>query len=235
MLLGGGGAAGAGTADAVAVWVALACWAAVGAWTWWRGAEVTARYLGDGGSRPFPRLTLTWLVLLAGAVAMAVSYREPGAPAATVVAMAGTMSILVDARTHRLPDVLTLVMAGGVLAGLACASASSAGIGGPGAVLLSAGVGAAIWAAPLVLGRLARAGVGGGDLKLAPVLGAFLGLAGWDAALGGLVIAFVAAGARALAAVARGRADLRTRLAMGPWLIGGALAAWTLWTLPVPA
>lgn len=219
--------------SAAPIWVALACWALVGGWTYGRGCTLVADYLRAEGQPAVGRPSLTWLVLLVGAAALLVGHRHPGVPAVTVAAMTGTMSMLVDARTHRLPNALTLAMAGGVAVGLVCASLAG-GAPGVSAVLAPAALGALIWTLPLGLGHLARAGVGLGDVKLAPVLGALTGLLGGQAAAAGLIIGFVSAGAAALVAVARRRADLRTRMPMGPWLIGGALAAWALWAVPSP-
>jgi len=202
-------------------------WLAVGLWTAGPGWRLQDGRLRAAGEAPMGRLALTWLVLLIGAVALLVGRSLPGPPGPVAVAMAGTPAMLVDARTHRLPDDCTLVMAGGV--GLGVLSRCLVDEGGPTAPLAGVALGAAVWLVPLWLGSLVRRGVGFGDVKLAPVLGAMLGTLSWEAAAGGLVLAFLGAGAGALVALLRGRAGLRTRMPMGPWLIGAALAGVLVW------
>lgn len=202
-------------------------WSAVGLWTSGPGWRLQDERLRAAGDAPLGRLALTWLVLLIGAATLLVGRSLPGLAGVVAVAMAGSLAMLVDARTHRLPDACTLVMALGVTLGVL--SRCLVDEGGPTAPLAGVAVGAAVWLVPLWLGSVVRGGVGLGDVKLAPVLGALLGTLSWEAAAGGLVLAFLGAGAGALVALVRGRAGLRTRMAMGPWLIGAALAAVLLW------
>lgn len=76
-----------------------------------------------------------------------------------------------------------------------------------------------------VLAVLSRGGLGGGDVTLGLLLGAFVGFRGLvDVALG-LATGFVAGGVWAVALVASRRATGRTRFAFGPFLILGALVA----------
>lgn len=213
--------------DVVPLLLGALVWSGVGLWTagpGWRLQDERLRAVGDA---PVGRLALTWLVLLIGAAALLVGRSLPGVAGLVAVAMAGSLAMLVDARTHRLPDACTLVMAAGVVPGVLARCLLDEG--GPAAPLAGVVLGAAIWLVPLGLGSLVRGGVGLGDVKLAPVLGALLGTLSWEAAAGGLVLAFLGAGVGALLALLRGRAGLRTRLAMGPWLIGAALAAVALW------
>ncbi|WP_043535190.1 prepilin peptidase [Actinomyces polynesiensis] len=221
--------AGVGTED-LPLLLGTLTWLACGVWTAGPGWRIQRGHLSAAGETPFPRLALTWWVLLIGAVALVVCHPLAGVAGIVTVAMAGTVSVLVDARTHRLPDGCTLTMACGALVGLV----SRLLVDGDARVLPGLLVGVAVWTLPLAAGHLARAGVGLGDVKLAPVLGAVLGTISWEAAVGGLVLAFLGAGTAALWLLVSGGGGLRSRIAMGPWLIGAALVAVVLWgVLPV--
>ena len=65
--------------------------------------------------------------------------------------------------------------------------------------------------------------MGGGDVKLAAVIGLVLGWHGWQALAVGAASAFVLGALHALALMASRRADGSTRIAFGPWMITGAL------------
>src|SRR5690606_4268077 len=67
-------------------------------------------------------------------------------------------------------------------------------------------------------------GMGGGDVKLAPTLGVLLGVLGWGEVLLAVLLMFGAAWVFALFLVLFRRAVRRMLFAVGPFLIGGALA-----------
>lgn len=69
---------------------------------------------------------------------------------------------------------------------------------------------------------LSKGGMGGGDIKLAGVIGAFLG---WEGSLMTLVISSLGAGIWALFLLLRGKADRKSSIRLGPFL---ALAAWLI-------
>lgn len=212
--------------------LATGCWLALGVWSagpGWRLQEVRLRAVGEV---PFGRGALLWWVLLIGAAALWVARDLAAVPGVVAVAMAGTVSMLVDSRTHRLPDAATVVICVGVALGVL--SRVLVDEGGPLGPLPVVVAGVALWVVPLGLGSLVRGGVGLGDVKLAPVLGAMLGSISLEAAVGGFVLAFLGAGGAAVVGLVSGRTTLRTRVAMGPWLIGGALVAVLLWgVLPI--
>ncbi|WP_254359261.1 prepilin peptidase [Microbacterium hominis] len=128
---------------------------------------------------------------------------------------------LIDLDTHRLPNAIVLpsYAVSGIL--LALASALS----GEWSALLRAGIGmAALYGFYLVL-RLARpGGMGGGDVKLAGVIGLYLGYLGWGALAVGAFAAFVWGGVFGLALIALRRAGRKTAIPFGPWMLAGA---WT--------
>lgn len=198
-------------------------WLTTGWWMGARGWRVQRRRLVAAGQEPLGRWMLIWWDLLLGAVVLVLTHTVAGSPGVVAVAMAGLPAMVVDARIHRLPDAYTLAMALGTVLGLV--SVVLVAERPYALVARDLVVGAVAWAAPLALARTARAGVGLGDVKLAPVLGALTGLVSWEAALGGLVLAFLGAGAGALWTLVTRSGNLRTRIPMGPWMIGGALAA----------
>jgi leader peptidase (prepilin peptidase)/N-methyltransferase len=89
--------------------------------------------------------------------------------------------------------------------------------------LVSAGVGgAASFAFYLALALVGRGGMGMGDVKLAGVLGLYLGALGWQQLVVGVLAAFVT-GAIAGAITLVARRSLRDRsLPFGPWMFVGA-------------
>jgi leader peptidase (prepilin peptidase)/N-methyltransferase len=88
--------------------------------------------------------------------------------------------------------------------------------------LLVAALGLVIAGLVFLLPAFIRPGaMGMGDVKLAGVLGAFLGWLGWNAWATGFIVAFIAGGlfGLALLAMKRGR---KASIPFGPWLLGGA-------------
>ena len=68
-------------------------------------------------------------------------------------------------------------------------------------------------------------GIGYGDVRLAPVLGALLGWLGIGALVVGLAAGFVLGGLQALILLATGRAGPKTRFAFGPAMLLGTVLA----------
>lgn len=135
-----------------------------------------------------------------------------------VLASACIALFVIDVRHHRLPDAIVfplypLLVLGLVLAGLLSGQWEVVG----------AAVGAVIWLA--VLGGLwlisGGKGMGFGDVKLAPILGATLGWLAWQASLVGLMTAFVLGGVVGVVLILTGQARRGTRIPFGPYLIVG--------------
>lgn len=127
----------------------------------------------------------------------------------------------VDLREHRLPNRWTAALVAGGAATLWSASALDGGARlVPSAVAL---IGYPVLMLMLHLGS--RGGLGLGDVKLAAGLGLYTGWLGWEAWAQAVVLGFVIGGVAALVLVLSRRATGSTRLAFGPPLLAGALAA----------
>ena len=92
--------------------------------------------------------------------------------------------------------------------------------------LLRAGLGAVVlFAVFLVLALIAPSGLGMGDVKLAALLGLYLGWVGWDAVVLGAAGGFVVQAVVALCLLATWRIGLRGELPFGPAMLLGAAVA----------
>jgi leader peptidase (prepilin peptidase)/N-methyltransferase len=114
-----------------------------------------------------------------------------------------------DLQTGLIPDRLTYP---GILAGLALAWFT---IGLQSALLGSLGFAVLFF----VIAVASRGGMGGGDIKLAGVIGAFIG---WQGALVTFVLASLLGGLAAGYLLARGQADRKSAIRFGPYLALGA-------------
>jgi leader peptidase (prepilin peptidase) / N-methyltransferase len=67
--------------------------------------------------------------------------------------------------------------------------------------------------------------MGGGDVKLAPLLGFYLGWLGWGAVAVGAFAAFLLGGLVGVVLMATRLAKLKTRIPFGPYMLAGAFLA----------
>lgn len=88
--------------------------------------------------------------------------------------------------------------------------------------------GVALGAVYFVIFFIYPPGMGLGDVKLAPILGAQLGLFGWIPVVRAVLLAHVIAGPVALLLLAFGRARKGTGFPFGPFLVAGTLIALVL-------
>ncbi|KRC49234.1 peptidase A24 [Leifsonia sp. Root227] len=137
---------------------------------------------------------------------------------------------LIDLDAHRLPNAIVLPS---YAVGVVLLGASALLTGDPGA-LVRAVVGAAgLFALYLILAMIYQGGMGFGDVKLAGVLGLFLGYLGWGALVVGAFAAFLLGGLFAIALLVARRARRGTGIPFGPWMLAGAwigvLAGNTVW------
>lgn len=152
---------------------------------------------GSGQWWPLAAVTLAYLYLAAISIALA----------------------LIDLDTHRLPNAIVLpsYLVVGALFVLACL------LGADWAALLRAAIGGAILYFFYFVLRLIRpAGMGGGDVKLAGVVGMCLAWLGWAPLIVGAFAAFLLGGVFGLALLLTRRAGRRTAIPFGPWILAGA-------------
>jgi leader peptidase (prepilin peptidase) / N-methyltransferase len=127
----------------------------------------------------------------------------------------------IDLDVHRLPVGLVVPTAWWLVALLAVASVATLD-----RRWLSAVVGAlAMGAVYLLLAVLPGGGVGGGDVRLAPVIGGLLGWLGAGPVLVGLLAGILVGGLAAVALLALRRVGLRSSIAHGPAMCLGAWVA----------
>lgn len=132
------------------------------------------------------------------------------------IAVALTM---IDLDVQRLPDAIVLPSYAVVAVLLTLAAAMT----GEWGQLLRAGAGGLILFVLYFLMVLAYpAGMGLGDVKLAGVLGMLLGWIGWGALIVGGFAAFVFGGVFSLALLALRRANRKSGIPFGPWMLLGA-------------
>lgn len=179
---------------------------------WWRGTGASHRR--------------RWLVTLATAVAWGVTaggVAQPAAlPAYLWFATAAVLLTVVDIDHHLLPNRLTYptYLAGLLLLGIASL------VGGSAQPYLRAVVAmVALFGATLVVAVAAPAALGLGDVKLAGLLGLYLGWLGTGYLLLGIGFGVAAGAVLALLLLVTGRAGLGSEVAYGPPLLLGAMVS----------
>lgn len=127
---------------------------------------------------------------------------------------------LIDIELQRLPDAI-VVPSFFVVAGL-LVIASWGDWGRIVQVLIGA---AALFVFYFVIVVIAPGSMGGGDLKLAPVIGAALGFLGWAPLIVGAFLAFLFGGIYGVALLVLRRAGRKTGVPFGPFMLLGAWVA----------
>lgn len=168
--------------------------------------------------RPQHPLLVLATALVCGLLAAATGTR-PELGVWLVVAPLGVLLAVVDFRVQRLPDVLTLSLAGAALVLLAGAAAAPENAGDWLAALYGS---LALGGGYFVLFLINPNGMGFGDVKLALGLGAVLGWYGWGALMLGTFAGFLFGGLYGLSLVVVRRAGRKTSMPFGPFLIAGA-------------
>ena len=128
---------------------------------------------------------------------------------------------LIDLDTHTLPNriVLPSYIVGFILVGIAAVLDTDYG------ALLRAVIGsAALVFAYAALAFAYPGGMGFGDVKLAGVIGLFLGYLGWRQLVVGAFGAFLLGGLFSLILLALRRADRKSGIPFGPWMLAGGWA-----------
>ncbi len=147
---------------------------------------------------------------------------------------------VIDVRHHLLPDRIVFpsyAIAGVLLLGAAASQLLPAGqdvagtpdaglFGVPGLRVLAGG--AALWLFYFLLHAVYPPGMGFGDVKLAGVLGMYLGFLGWGHVFAGTFAAFMLGGLWSLGLLAVRRGTLQSAIPFGPFMLAGAAAAMLL-------
>jgi leader peptidase (prepilin peptidase)/N-methyltransferase len=126
---------------------------------------------------------------------------------------------LIDLDTQTLPNTIVLpaYLVGGALLGAAGLLTGDVG------ALAGAGLGAvALFALYLVAALVRPGGMGFGDVKLAGVVGLFLGFLGLPQLLVGAFAAFLLGGLFSLGLLVTRKAQRGSGIPFGPWMLGGA-------------
>lgn len=175
----------------------------------------------------YPLVELGTALAFAGVTAWVVGLQAGTNPLQTVLMLLAFLYLaaisitlaLIDLDVHRLPNTIVLpsYAVGAALLG------TSGIVGGDVTVLLRVGISMAIlWVAYLVMALAYPGGMGFGDVKLAGVLGMFLGYLGWGELAVGAFAAFLLGGVFALGLVAARRANRKSGIPFGPWMLAGA-------------
>lgn len=179
------------------------------------GAPISARY---------PLVELATALAFVGVVGLLLDAEAGPQTAPVVVAYLYLASIsialaLIDLGTRRLPNSLVLpsyVVLAALLTG-ACL------LGAPWGALLRAAIGgAALYAFYFLLRVVRPGGMGGGDVKLAGVLGVSLAWFGWGSLVVGAFSAFLLGGIVGVGLMVARRATRKSAIPFGPWMIAGA-------------
>ncbi|MFI6104502.1 prepilin peptidase [Streptomyces sp. NPDC051310] len=187
--------------------------------------------VGGGGVRPERRAgspagagapALPVVTALACAALAAATGPRPELAVWLLLAPFAVLLAAVDVRVHRLPDRVTLPLAGAA-AGLLGVAALLPGHAGswPAALLGGLALGAAYFA----LFVIHPDGMGFGDVKLALSLGAALGWYGWGILFAGAFAGFLFGAVYGVVLIVLRRANRRSAIPFGPFMIGGALPA----------
>lgn len=195
-------------------------------WAGVSGPSYLDRYFKRAGKKPLGRLSLIAITAIAEAVFALFSLSDAFIIATLPLVGLFELLAVVDARTKKLPNVLTFLAAislafGGIVGMLVRLIAFHESTSIVGVV-----AGIAIWLVPVWMLNFMGGGVGKGDVKLAPILGGWLGLYGAGVSFGGFLTALIIGGVYALVLLVTGKANLHTSVAFGPALVAGAMVAW---------
>jgi len=162
---------------------------------------------------------------LGGAGVCALANGRAELVAFALLALACALLVVIDLAVYRLPDVIVGPMYPILLVALTIQTAVD---GDWSRLVRAAAAGAVLALGYLVLALLVPSGLGLGDVKLAGLLGAFLGWAGWPNVLVGTLAAFTLNGIVAAVLLLSRRATRESATAFGPWMVAGA-AVGALW------
>jgi leader peptidase (prepilin peptidase)/N-methyltransferase len=174
----------------------------------------------QGAGGPRSALALATALLFAGCT-WRWGWRAELAAYLYFAALSVVLSVI-DVRTHRLPNRLTFTAYPTLLALLALPAVTQPAYSAYGRAMLA---GITLMSAFITLHLLRPSGLGLGDVKLAGVMGIALGWISWTTVFTGAVIGFLLGAIGALTLIAARRANRRSALPFGPFLLAGAWAA----------
>ena len=129
---------------------------------------------------------------------------------------------MIDLDVHRLPD--AIVLPSYLVAGLLLVPAAVAG-GDNLAAVRAIGAMTAMWLFYFAIHAVNPHGMGFGDVKLAGLIGLYLGWLGWSSVLVGAFAGFLLGSLAGTALMALRRAGRRTAIPFGPAMLSGAILA----------
>lgn len=135
-----------------------------------------------------------------------------------VLAVASGALSFIDVRAHRLPNRIVVPLYPVVVLGFLVAAIADADLARWWTALACGGIAFAFF---FLLRSLER-GMGGGDVKVAGVLGIALGWVGWEALMVGLASGFLLGGLAGGILLLTGRVGRRDPVPFGPALLAGA-------------
>jgi prepilin signal peptidase PulO-like enzyme (type II secretory pathway) len=195
----------------------LPCGFAVG----WPASTLSARY-GGPPSRHRRRAIAAVTAVTFGAIGWRFGFSAELA-AYLYLASVGTLLAFIDSAVKRLPDPFTLPS---YLVGVALLGLTVPLVDDGGARFGYAIVGmAALWFLYGVQHFFAPSQIGRGDVKLAGVLGLFLGWLGEASWMLGVLLGFAFGGTVAVALLISRKASRKTEIPFGPYMIAGAIVA----------
>ena len=145
-----------------------------------------------------------WLVLIAGLYYLVMAVRLT----------------VIDIKLQLLPN--RIVFPSAAIAGVLLLSASLFMLDGGTALRTVLGA-VVMWALYVVLRLISPSSMGYGDVKLAFVLGLYLGFVSWQAVMWGTVLAFLLGGLWGLVLIVSRRGTGKTQIPFGPFMLAGAL------------
>ncbi|MEV8122623.1 A24 family peptidase [Streptomyces sp. NPDC085944] len=185
----------------------------------WLGPAGCGR-CADGPASYGPRTaSLAAVTALVCAALAAATGTRPELAVWLLLAPVGVLLAVVDLKVRRLPDPLTLPLAGAVLVLLGLTALVPEHAGEWTTALLGA---LALGVGYLVLFLVNPAGMGFGDVKLALTAGAALGWYGWPTLMLGTFAGFLLGALYGGALLVARRADRKTAIPFGPFLVAGA-------------
>jgi leader peptidase (prepilin peptidase)/N-methyltransferase len=141
-------------------------------------------------------------------------------PAYLYLAAIAIALAMIDLGIHRLPDA---IVRPSYLVAVVLLAPAALLAGERSAIVRGFLAAAAVWLLYLLISRFGP--MGWGDIKLAPLLGFYLGWLGWSAVAVGVFAGFLLGGVVGVVLMATRLATLRSRVPFGPFMLAGAFLA----------